>query len=175
MSRVSQAEAARTMNVARSTISRWVKKNPALADENGKVSVDDLRAYQRDVVNPANQTKVKGANPAPKVVASQPGAELNDHRARKERATAAAAELDLAERLGKTVSRDEVEAAAAEAGEVLKNTAMSLVRDRAEAIAVIEDVRATERALEALVMEVLAAGAEALAKAAGQEEADHAA
>lgn len=179
MTRVTQAEAARQLDVNRSTVSRWVKRNPALADEAGSVLVDELRQFSLSVLNPGNQTRGAAdvtATPASMdraPVSSEPN--LNDHRTRREAATAMEAELDLAERLTMTLRRDEVEAAAADAGEVMRQVAGQIVRESAERMARIDDVREMERALDAMMREVLSKGAAALRKMAAGHPGDEAA
>ena len=52
MERVTQAEAARTLGMHKSTVTRWVQKHPALLDDAGLVSIDDLRRHRDETVNP---------------------------------------------------------------------------------------------------------------------------
>ena len=103
---------------------------------------------------------------------AEPGTSLNDHRSRTEAAKAQTAELDLADRLRMTLRRDDVERAAADAGETLKQVAAQIVRDRAERLSRIEDVREMERALDELVTELLSAGARAFRQIARKAEGD---
>lgn len=169
MQRVTRAEAARELELDRATVTRWVQKNPALIDGNGLVSVDELRQHRDQIVNPKLQTRI-GSQGA----AAAPGPDrhsLNDSRNRTETVKAHLAELELAEKLGLTLRRDDVEAAVAAASEVMKQTAMSLARDRAEQLARIGDVREMERALEQMMRDLLAKGAQALTLAsAGSDQ-----
>lgn len=176
MERVTQAEAARQLDVNRSTISRWVKQHPALADESGQVDLDQLRRHRETQIHPGNQTKAKAsasgaAKPRAGRAAVRPAA-LNDHRARREEANATAAELDLADRLKLTLRREDVESAAADAGEAIKQRAFQLVRDKAEALSRIEDVREMEKALEEMMRDLLSTGARALREMAEVKGAD---
>lgn len=169
MERVTRSEAARELGLDKATVTRWVQKNPALLDEGGLVNVDDLRAHRETVINPKLQTRgpavpraaARTAPPADRVAPS-----MNDHRARSEAAKAEVAELDLAERLGRTLRREDVEAAVVHAADILQQTAGQLARDRAEALTRVNDVRAMERALEDMMRDLLDAGAQALTKAA---------
>lgn len=174
MERVTRAEAARELNLDRATITRWVQKNPALLDDEGRVSIEQLRQHRDEVINPKLQTR--GTAPAGSGPVAMSGrSSLNDTRERTEAAKANSAELDLADRLRLTLRRDEVEAAVASAGEILKQTAQALARDRAEALARITDPREMERALDELMREMLAKGSQALSLAAVSSEASHAA
>lgn len=177
MERVTRSEAARELGLDKATVTRWVQKNPALLDEGGLVDVEALRAHRETVINPKLQTRGPtvpraAARTAPALTAAGVGAAvpagptMNDHRARSEAAKAEVAELDLAERLGRTLRREEVEAAVVHAADILSQKAGQMARDRAEALTRIDDVRAMERALEDMMRELLEAGAEALTKAA---------
>lgn len=177
MERVTQAEAARALGVNRSTVSRWVKKHPALADESGMVAITELRSHQVNTLNPGQQTKsaaspaADNAAPAPKAgeAATPVAPSLNDHRSRREQALADAAELDLAERLQKTLRRDHVDGAVVEAAEIMKSRAAQLTRDTAERLARIEDVREMQTELEEIIREIFAAGFDALTAAIDPE------
>ncbi|XAI95597.1 hypothetical protein [Nostoc phage Nsp-JY21] len=158
MDRVTRAEAARELALNRATITRLVQSNPALLDDDGKVSIEEIAALRDATVNPKLQTK-GGAAPA---------RALNDTRNRTESAKAQTAELDLAERLGLTLRRDEVESAIAAAGAELRQTAFQMVRDRAEQFAVVSDVRDAEAMLDQFVRDLLEKAANALTLAAAQ-------
>jgi hypothetical protein len=159
MDRVTRAEAARELALDRATITRLVQKHPALLDEQGLVNLDEVRSLRDATVNPKLQTRARDA------VQSNT---LNDTRARHESAKAESAELDLAERLGMTLRRDEVEAAVAAAGAELRQMAFQMVRDRAELFAVVKDVREAETLLDQFVRDLLEKGANALTLAAAQ-------
>jgi hypothetical protein len=159
MERVTRAEAARALALNRATITRLVQKNPALLDADGRVNLDELRELRDATVNPKLQTRGR--------LVEKPDT-LNDNRARTEAAKAETAELDLAERLGLTLRRDEVEAAIASAGAELRQLAFQMARDRAEAIAAASDVREVETMLEALMRDLLERGANAMTLAAAQ-------
>jgi hypothetical protein len=159
MDRVTRAEAARELALDRATITRLVQKHPALLDEQGLVNLDEVRSLRDATVNPKLQTRARDA--------VQPNT-LNDTRARHESAKAESAELDLAERLGMTLRRDEVEAAVAAAGAELRQLAFQMVRDRAELFAVVKDVREAETLLDQFVRDLLEKGANALTLAAAQ-------
>lgn len=169
MGRTSRAQAARELGLDKATITRWCQKHPALLDEHGLVSVEELREHRLTVVNPKLQTRVAAtaaAETTPATLSPEPaGPSLNDHRTRKERVQADDAELDLAERLGLTLRRDDVERAIAEAGDVMRKTAAQMVRDRAERLSVVDDARAMERALEDMMRDLMAAISAALAEA----------
>lgn len=167
MDRVSRAEAARMLNIDKSTLTRWIQKHPALLGDDGMVDVVELREHRDAVANPKLQTRgaaARGAAAAPPQGQSGSGgaAAVNDHRARGEAAKAITAELDLAERLKLTLVRSDVESQIAQAGEVLKRKAAELAKNKAEALSRIEDPRAMERALDDLMRQLLEQGATAL-------------
>jgi hypothetical protein len=178
--RVTRAEAARVLGLDKSTITRWVQSHPALLDDAGRVSVDEMRRHRDTVINVKLQTRgagdqaslVPSGRPAPRAPAAAPS--INDHRSRTEAARAETAELDLAERLGRTLWREDVEKAVIDAAEVLQKLAGQLARDQAERLARIDDVRAMERALEDLMRALLTEGARALTEAADGEALAHA-
>lgn len=129
---MTRADAARVLDVNKSTISRWVEKHPALLGDDGLVSLSELRAHRAQMINPALQTAVRNEAVRPRPAAradAQPS--LNDHRARSERAKAVQNELDLADRLKLTLVREDVERQIAAAGEVIKRRAGELAKDRA--------------------------------------------
>jgi hypothetical protein len=168
MQRVKPIDAARQMGVNKSTISRWLARNPALLDADGLVSVADLIAHRAAVIDPRLQTK--GAAPALVAAPAAPAASdiaptINDHKLRYERARADDAELDLAERLELTLRRRDVEAAVSEAAATLQQTAAQLCRDEAERITRIEDTREMERALNDLVRRIMLSGTAKLSAA----------
>ena len=170
--RITRSEAAQSLGVNKSTITRWVQKHPALLDENGRVSLEELKRHRDTVVNPALQTRgVSGSGEPPMAppAAQAPAASMNDHRARKEEVRAAEAELDLAERVKATLRRSDVEQAISEAAELLRQRAMRLVRDRAEHLARIDDVRAMEAALGEMMEEYLVAASDDLSAAVTDE------
>lgn len=170
--RVSRAEAARQIGVNKATITRLCKANPALLGDDGLVNVNEIASLRQAVVNPKLQTKTAATGKAP----DEPSASsLNGSRGRVESVKADMVEMDLAERLGQTLRRDDVEATVAAAGNLLRQTAFAVARDRAELLARIEDVREMERALEDLMREVLDKGVQALSLAAASAEASSAA
>lgn len=170
--RVSRAEAARQIGVDKATITRLVKANPALLDDAGQVSVAEIAQLRQAVVNPRLQTRV-GKQSRVSDLADVPN--VNSARNRAESVKADLAEMELAERLGRTLRRDDVENAIAAAGNLLRQNAFSLAKDRAEQLARIEDVREMERALEDLMRDVLEKGVQALTLAAAPTEAASAA
>jgi hypothetical protein len=172
MERVTRAEAARVLDLDRATVTRWVQKNPALIDEAGLVSVDELRQHRDQVVNPKLQTRIGEGGASGRSTSTRPEqGSLNDQRHRTESVKASLAELELAEKLGLTLRREDVEVAVGAAAEVMKQTAMALARDRAEQLARIGDVREMERALEQMMRDLLAKGAQALTLAsAGSDQ-----
>jgi len=166
MERMTRAAAARELQIDKSTLTRWVQKHPALVGDDGLVDLAELRDHRDQVANPALQTRLKHRTPA--ATRESPGREsLNDHRSRGEAAKAVSAELDLADRLKLTLSRQDVESQIAQAGELLKRKASELAKDRAEALARIEDPRAMERALDDMMRSLLEQGALALLLAMG--------
>lgn len=177
MDRVSRAEAARTLGLNKSTVTRWVQDHPALLNDDGTVSIEQLRAHRDLTVNPKLVTRgpqvAAGEGVLPAGLAGS--GRLNDVRSRTESAKAESAELDLAERLNLTLRRDEVEDAVAAAGQMMKQIAQRLVRERAEALTRIADVRQMERALEEFVREILASGAQSLTLATLSTQDDSAA
>ena len=172
MTRVTRAEAARRLGVHKSTIKRWCDKHPALIGPDGLVDPEEIRAHYETVAHPglqARRGRPAEAAPDPVQPPREGAATLNDHRSRSEKAKADSAELDLAERLGQTLRRDQVEAAVAEAAEILRQAAGQAARDAAERLARIEDVREMEVALDAMVREVLSEGARALEAALAED------
>jgi len=169
MERMTRAAAARELGIDKSTLTRWVQKHPALVGDDGLVDLAELREHRDAVVNPKMQTRGGGAGTPSQSASPRSGgaAAVNDHRARGEAAKAITAELDLADRLKMTLVRADVESQIAQAGEVLKRTAAELAKDRAEALARIEDPRAMERALDDLMRKLLDQGATALILAIG--------
>lgn len=165
--RVSRAEAARQIGVDKATITRLTKAHPALLDDSGQVSVTEIKNLRQATVNPKLQTKT--SKPA-RDADDPPAQSLNGSRGRAEAVKAEMAEMDLAERLGRTLRRDDVEAAVAAAGNLLRQNAFSVARDRAELLARIDDPREMERALEDLMREVLEKGVQALSLAATPSE-----
>lgn len=174
MQRVRPAEAARQLGLNKSTISRWLKKHPALLGDDGLVDVEELRAHRDGQINPNLQTRGPAAE-ARDAPDAAPTETPRDHRARYEKARADDAELDLAERLGETLRRRDVEAAVAEAAATLNQAATRVCRDRAERLVRIDDPRAMQTELEKLVADVLRAGTEQLGAAIGGTETAHAA
>lgn len=176
MERVTQSEAARELGMHKSTITRWVQKHPALLDDAGLVSIEDLKRHRDETVNPKLITRglQMGLHSQPAKPRTG-GIGLNDVRSRTESAKAETAELDLAERLGMTLRRADVESAVAAAGQVMKQIAQRLVRERAEGLARITDVRQMETALDDLLREMLASGAQSLSLAALSTQEDSAA
>lgn len=165
--RVSRAEAARQIGVDKATITRLCKANPALLDDAGQVSVAEIASLRQATVNPKLQTRT---GPQGKVSSADDVQNLNSARNRAETVKAEIAEMDLADRLGRTLRREDVENAVAAAGNILRQNAFQVARDRAESLARIEDPREMERALEDLMREVLEKGVQALTLAAAPTE-----
>lgn len=159
MDRVTRAEAARELALNRATITRLVQSNPALLDDDGKVSIEEIAALRDATVNTKLQTRMKD---------DAPRRALNETRERTETVKNQIAELDLADRLGLTLRRDEVESAIAAAGAELRQTAFQMARDRAELFAVVSDVRDAETLLDQFVRDLLEKAANALTLAAAQ-------
>lgn len=170
------AEAAREIGVNRSTISRWCAAHPALLDDDRRVSIEELQEHRRTVINPALQTRGGKQKPAPEPRASETAVSgMNADRARRERSRADREELELAELMGQTLRRDDVEAALQSAAEVIRQTGGQLAKDHAERLAALDDPRAVEVHLMEMFRELQARAAEALAGASGRDEANHAA
>lgn len=149
--RVSRAEAARRLSVDRATVTRLVQSHPSLLDDAGLVNPEEIEALRRGTVNPALATKSR-----------QPDPTLNDMRQRTETARTAVVELDLADRLGMTLQRADVERQVMAAGQAFNQACAHMSRDRAEALALIGDVREMERALDALFTDLREQLAQAL-------------
>lgn len=177
MQRVKAIDAARELGVNKSTVSRWLKANPALLDHDGLVSVEEIRAHRSATIDPRLQTRgPQSDGNVERIAAKSPDVPtINDHKSRYERARADDAELDLAERLELTLRRRDVEAAVADASETLKQAAAQICRDEAERMVRIEDPREMERALDDLVRRVMAAGTSQLAASVEVSAADAAA
>ncbi len=175
--RVTITAAAKMMDVNKSTISRWCTRHPSLRGEDGLVDLEELRAHRDQVVNPKLQTRGPAAEESTTAPAtgSQGATSLNDARQRSERAKAEMSELDLLDRLGRTLDRADVEAAIAAAAETLKAEAMQVVKDEAERLANIDDDRAMEVALREIMTDLMEGAARALNRAAEPEGASDAA
>lgn len=189
MERVTRAEAARRLNINRSTLTRWIDKHPALLDNDGLVDPVELQKHRDAVANPKLQTRGNparldsgaetgteaGGEAAPRTPATARGSSsLNDHRARGEAAKAITAELDLADRLKLTLVRADVEAQIASAGELIKRKADEMAKDLAEKLARIDDPRAVEQMLRTGLRRMLdqASGALILAMSPRDEDGD---
>ena len=140
------------------------------------MSVAEIDTHRAQMVNPKLQTRT-GSGQGRDQQRSAPPIEpsINVDRGRNERVKAEMVELDLARRLGLTLSRQDVEQALAEAAALQKQTASLLVKDRAEALARITDDREMEIALDKLMQDFLAEAADALnaaAMAGGEDESD---
>lgn len=165
--RMTRADAARALNLDKSTVTRWIQKHPALLGDDGLVDLTELRRHRDHMVNPALQTR-GAALPEDVMAGVDTGFRshtINQHRARGEGAKAINAELDLAQRLKWTLTRADVDEQIGQASEILKRKAGDLARDRADDLARIDDPRAMERALESLMRSLLEQGALALALA----------
>lgn len=175
--RVTITAAANELDVNKSTISRWCKAHPALRDSDGLVDVAELRAHRDQVLNPKLQTRGAAAtsDPAPAPSTPAPAASLNDARQRTERAKAEMSELDLLERIGRTLDRGDVETAIAAAAEAIRAEASQAVKDHAERLANIDDARAMEVALREVMDGLMESAARALSQAAAPDDTSHAA
>lgn len=168
--RVTITAAANELCVNKSTISRWCKSHPALRDADGLVDADELRAHRDQVINPSLQTRGGKVDTAPvQRMAGAAPTNLNDARQRTEQAKAEIAELDLLQRLSRTLDRTEVEAAVVAAAETLKAEAMQIVKDQAERLANISDARAMEVALREIMTDLMERSAYALNRASMPE------
>lgn len=176
MERVTRAEAARALGVAKGTVWNWVKNHPALLGDDGLVDLGELRAHREQVANPALQTRLKSkaaAEPDAEPASRAGGAVLNGHRARGEAAKAIHAELDLAERLKLTLVREDVEAQIASAGEVIKRKADEMAKDLSEKLARMDDPRVIEQTLRAGLRRMLDQASTALIVAMAPEDKDN--
>jgi hypothetical protein len=176
--RVTITAAANELDVNKSTISRWCKAHPALRDSDGLVDVAELRAHRDQVLNPKLQTRGAAATDSDAVPTRSnpaPAASLNDARQRTERAKAEMSELDLLERIGRTLDRGDVEAAIAAAAEAIRAEASQAVKDHAERLANIDDARAMEVALREVMDGLMESAARALSQAAAPDDTSHAA
>ncbi len=162
MERMTRAAAARELGIDKSTLTRWVQKHPALVGDDGLVDLAELREHRDAVANPKLQTRGGGASAQTGQIRGSGATAVNDHRARGEAAKAISAELDLADRLKLTLVRADVESQIAQAGEVLRRKAAEIAKERAEALARIENPRAMERALDEMMRRLLEQGASAL-------------
>jgi len=171
--RMTRVAAARALGVNKATVTKWVQKHPALLGDDGLLDLDELKAHRAQVVDQRLATSGRAAAGSEMVEDRRPSsrASANDFRARTEAAKAEAAELDLAERLGRTLRRDEVESAIADAVTAMADTAATLARERAERLARIGDVREMEAALTALTDEMRDRLSERLASMAQSADA----
>jgi len=176
MPRVTRAEIARQLNVSPSTVTQWIKRYPHLDSADKTVDVDDFMKHRRQVLQPGRSAGGKKRGDAAKrakgqKVASDPPAGLDSYESReaailrRERAKADEAELDLAERLGRTIRADLAQAAVADATLKLRQELFRGARDHAEELSLISDPREMERALEAMLRDILETAADSLAAA----------
>ena len=176
MVRVTRADAARELGLNRSTLTRWCGKHPSLVDDQGLVSVEELREHRQTVVNPALQTRGgEGAAGQGQSASETAMSNLNTDRARRERSRADLEELQLAEKMGQTLRRDGVEAALQGAAETIRQTGTQIVRDNAEKLARMDDARAVEVHLDEMMRQLQARASAALMAAVETEADAHAA
>jgi hypothetical protein len=176
--RVTRAAAARALGLHKSTLSRLCRDAPWLLDADGLVDAVEVAAFRASTLNPKLQTR--GPGPwDPQAFdhgdASLPLGQLNDARVRHESARASSAELALAERMGQTLDRAAVEAALAEAAELMRQRGAQLAADRAEGLAKIDNAREMEHALNELFRDAMLAMARDLEAALEDDTADDAA
>lgn len=160
MFRVTRSEAARRLGLHKSTMSRLCRDNPQLLDANGLVDVNDVLTYRQATLNPKLQTRGPDAGGGSGRRTDPPlhlrsVDDLNASRARAEHARASEAELKLAERLGQTLKRSEVEAAVLEVGSLMWQRSAQVAKDQAERLAGIVEARAMEMAVLSVFNELM--------------------
>ena len=175
MTRMTARAAASRLGVHESTVSRWLQRHPALRGADGLVDLAELTKHRDALLNPALQRRPNAAS----VRADDGGAgrpvqlaAYSDPRARRGRVQADTAELEMAERLGRTVARARVEMAAAEAVAAWEAAGREEARRRADRLATIGDVREMEAALAELFAATRARVRETLARAVQPAEGD---
>lgn len=180
-------DAADVIGVSHSTVSRYLKRYPDLnRGTAGRplVDVDEYRLHRGENIHvPASgdaPTPAVPAVPADPASASAADADAdvpsyNKEKARREKANATTAELNLAERLGKVVPRDEVEATIFEAGQALRDAMERRSHELSERLAVMNDPAAIAALLEQEDRKLLKEFLENLQAAVADESDDAAA
>lgn len=173
--------AAAALGCHASTISRYLKDFPDLnqgSKGRPKIDVDALRRHRQATTNPSQQRGRHAAvNALPPVAApataKKPDASPNYAMAKAVRETVLAqrARVDLDEKRGLLVSRQEVEDAVYDAGALLQRDLLNLASQVSERLAAMTDKREIEALLETELRAVLAAMASSLRAGAETEQA----
>jgi phage terminase Nu1 subunit (DNA packaging protein) len=151
---VSQAEFARLMGCARSWVTTLKGQGRLVLDEAGRVLVE------------ASKAKIAASNGADERAMVQPPV-IKDARERKEQAEAHLKEIELAERMGKLMSADQVVSAVSSAAVTLRSRLESLPDILAPQLAAINDEQQIRALMADQIEHLLAelsAGFEAAAK-----------
>ena len=171
--------AARELGLNHSTVSRYLKSHPALnrgTDSRAKIDLAEFRKHHAETTNPARRGshagRLFGEDGGDAVVEDDPVAEANGKagdqltyaraKAVREGIAAQNARIDLDEKRGLLVPRDEVEAAAYEAGQALQRDLLELGAQLGERLATMGDAREIGALIDAEHRRVLAKLAAAL-------------
>ena len=179
--------AAAALDLQASTVSRYLARYPELKIGRGrgaKVDLEVLRRHRAENVNGLKAANHSGLPAEAPVVEDGPAvgppagpelpAESGYSRARTAREAIAArrAQLDLEERLGRALPKDEVEAAAYEVGQMFRERLMARNRNLGEVFATMENARQITAYLREQDLQLLADIGEALRRLAAEEEGD---
>lgn len=172
MQRITQSAAAKKLGVHKSTVSRWIKTHPSLLGDDRLVDFDQLQQHRDALVNPALQRPAPSdADQLPLSTASGKSTEtFRDSKSRREAALADEAERRVADLLGQTMVRADVEAAAAEAYILANRLITEHVRTHADRLCSITEPREMERELRKAIEAVLQVASDGLTAAADAHE-----
>ena len=166
--------AARALKINPSTLSRYLKSHPGLdrgVAGQPMVGLEDLRRHRAENVNPAvrgrKARKILAEGGAPPIAAAEapaappaatepPGPNYAMAKAVRETVLARRARVDLDEKLGLLVPRQEVEDAVFEAGLLLQRDLLELGPQLAERLAAMTDPKKIAELLEGEHRRVLA-------------------
>ena len=156
--------AARALGLNASTVSRYLKDHPDLnlgSETRPKVDVEELRRHRANNTNPAHRGSYAGrlvgegngfdaapgsAQPIPDHTGAPPAYAAS--KAARESALADRARVDLDEKLGALLSRDEVEEACEEVGRLFQRELLDLAPRLAEEMLNKDDLEEIQRRLE---------------------------
>jgi hypothetical protein len=173
MELVDLTRAAQAIGVDKATISRLVAKHPQLNRGGARklVNVGEVQAIRNGAINPAmsaapdlglrfNAEAAPIQPPLPQAPQADPaqltGAKaFNEARAQREAAAAGLQELQLAERLGKLVSKEKVETAAYNAARAIRDQMLAIPGALADQLATKTDPREIRTLLRQAIQDAL--------------------
>ncbi len=172
-------DAARQLGLAHTTIGRYVRAHPEVnrgSKDQPKVNVDALRRHRAENTNPVPRGRkaTKAVAQAPKPPDDTPvvGPNYLIAKAVRETVLAQRARVDLDEKRGLLVPRQEFENSAYDAGTVLQRDLLELGAQLAERLAAMTDTRAIAALMETEHRRVLATLAASLRAKAESEHAE---